>query len=61
MYHNLLRENKDHRVLALKDFEDHDIEDDLKRQRFVPDKATKRKNWNFSVRNKKKPFAVHAL
>ena len=59
--HNLLRENKDHRVLALKDFEDHDIEDDLKRQRFVPDKATKRKNWNFSVRNKKKPFAVHAL
>ena len=33
----------------------------LKRPRFVPDKATKRKKWNFSVRNKKKPFAVHAL
>lgn len=29
--HNILKENKDHRVLALKDFDDEDVEDVLKR------------------------------
>ena len=32
--HNIFRENKDHRVLALKDFEDKDFEDVLKRPVF---------------------------
>jgi len=32
--HNIIRANKDHRVLALKDFQDQDIEDVLKRPAF---------------------------
>ena len=32
--HNILRENKDHRVLSLKDFQDKDFEDVLKRPAF---------------------------
>ena len=34
--HNLIRANKEHRVLALKDFEDQDIENVLKRPAFCP-------------------------
>ena len=32
--HNIIRENKEHRVLAIKDFQDRDIEDVLKRPAF---------------------------
>ena len=34
--HNIIRSNKDHRVLALKDFQDTDYEDVLKRPAFCP-------------------------
>ena len=34
--HNIMRSNKDHRVLALKDFQDKDYEDVLKRPVFCP-------------------------
>ena len=34
--HNIMRANKEHRVLALKDFQDQDIEDVLKRPAFCP-------------------------
>ncbi len=34
--HNILKENKEHRVLALKDFQDKDFEDVLKRPAFCP-------------------------
>ena len=34
--HNIIRANKEHRVLALKDFQDQDIEDVLKRPAFCP-------------------------
>ena len=34
--HNIMRRNKDHRVLALKDFQDKDYEDVLKRPVFCP-------------------------
>ena len=34
--HNILRENKEHRVLALKDFQDKDFEDVLKRPALCP-------------------------
>ena len=34
--HNILRENREHRVLALKDFKDKDFEDVLKRPVFCP-------------------------
>ena len=34
--HSMLRENKEHRVLALKDFEDKDFEDVIKRPAFCP-------------------------
>ena len=32
--HNIIRENKDHRVLSLKDFKDKDFEDVLERPAF---------------------------
>ena len=34
--HNIIRSNKDHRVLALKDFQDKDYEDVMKRPAFCP-------------------------
>ena len=34
--HNILRENKEHRVLALKDFQEEDFQDVLKRPAFCP-------------------------
>ena len=36
--HNIIRSNKDHRVLALKDFQDKDYEDVMKRPAFCPKK-----------------------
>ncbi|CAH3109966.1 unnamed protein product [Pocillopora meandrina] len=45
--HNLLRANKDHRVLALKDFGDQDIEDVLKRPAFCPRPGHDKKELEF--------------
>ena len=45
--HNIIRANKEHRVLALTDFQDQDIEDVLKRpQHFVQHLGMGKKNWN---------------
>ena len=45
--HNLLRANKEHRVLALKDFEDQDIEDVLKRPAFCSRQGHEKKELEF--------------
>ena len=45
--HNLLRANKDHRVLALRDFEDQDIEDVLKRPAFCSRQGHEKKELDF--------------
>ncbi|XP_022796515.1 E3 ubiquitin-protein ligase TRIM56-like, partial [Stylophora pistillata] len=45
--HNLLKANKDHRALALKDFEDQDIEDVLKRPAFCSRQGHEKKELEF--------------
>ena len=45
--HNLLRVNKEHRVLTLKDFEDQDIEDVLKRSAFCSRQGHEKKELEF--------------
>ena len=45
--HNLIKANKEHRVLALKDFKDQDIEDVLKRQAFCQQKHHEKKELEF--------------
>ena len=45
--HSMLRENKEHRVLALKDFEDKDFEDVIKRPAFCPKDLHERKVLKF--------------
>ena len=45
--HNIIRANKDHRVLALKDFEDQDIENVLKRPAFCPRPGHEKKELEF--------------
>ena len=45
--HNILRENKEHRVLALKDFQDKDFEDVLKRPAFCSKELHERKVLKF--------------
>ena len=46
--HNIIRANKEYRVLALTDFQDQDIEDVLKRpQHFVQHLGMGKKNWNW--------------
>ena len=45
--HNLLRANKEHRVLALRDFEDQDIEDVLKRPAFCSRQGHEKKELDF--------------
>ena len=45
--HNLLRANKEHRALALNDFEDQDIEDVLKRPAFCPRPGHEKKELEF--------------
>ena len=49
--HNLIRANKEHRVLALKDFEDQDIEDVLKRPAFCQQKHHKKEELKFFCKN----------
>ena len=45
--HNIIRANKEHRVLAIKDFEDQDIEDVLKRPAFCQIKRHENKALEF--------------
>ena len=45
--HHLIRANKDHRALALKDFQDHDIEDVLKRPAFCQKKHHEKEELKF--------------
>ena len=45
--HNLIKTNKEHRVLALKDFEDQDIEDFLKRPAFCQQKHHEKEELKF--------------
>ena len=49
--HTLIRANKEHRVLALKDFEDQDIEDMLKRPPFCQQKYHEKEELNFFCKN----------
>ena len=45
--HNIIRANKEHRVLAIKDFQDQDIEDVLKRPAFCQIKRHENRALNF--------------
>ena len=45
--HNIIRANKEHRVLALKDFQDRDIEDVLKRPSFCQQKHHEKEELKF--------------
>ena len=45
--HNIIRANKEHRVLALKDFQDQDIEDVLKRPAFCQQKHHEKEELKF--------------
>ena len=49
--HNLIKANKEHRVLALKDFEDQDIEDVLKRPAFCQQKHHEKEELKFFCNN----------
>ena len=49
--HNLIKANKEHRVLALKDFEDQDIEDVLKRPVFCQQKHHEKEELKFFCKN----------
>ena len=49
--HNIIRANKQHRVLALKDFEDQDIEDVLKRPAFCQQKHHEKEELKFFCKN----------
>ena len=49
--HNLIRADKEHRVLALKDFEDQDIEDVLKRPAFCQQKHHEKEELKFFCKN----------
>nr|XP_058940616.1 E3 ubiquitin-protein ligase TRIM71-like [Pocillopora verrucosa] len=49
--HNLIKANKEHRVLALKDFEDQDIEDMLKRPAFCQQKHHEKEELKFFCKN----------
>ena len=49
--HNIIRANKEHRVLAIKDFQDQDIEDVLKRPAFCQIKRHEDKALEFFYKN----------
>ena len=54
--HNIIRANKDHRVLALKDFQDQDIEDVLKQPAFCGKPGHDRKKLKFFCKNCEEPI-----
>ena len=49
--HNIIRANKDHRVLAIKDFQDQDIEDVLKRPAYCQKEHHENKKLKFFCRD----------
>ena len=49
--HNIIRSNKDHRVLALKDFQDKDYEDVMKRPAFCPKEDHNKEELKFFCTN----------
>ena len=54
--HNIIRANKEHRVLALKDFQDQDIEDVLKRPAFCSKPGHEKKELEFFCKNCEEPI-----
>ena len=52
--HNIMRGNKDHRVLALKDFKDKDYEDVLKRPVFCAKQRHEKEELKYFCKNCKK-------
>ena len=53
--HNIMRNNKDHRVLALKDFQDKDYEDVMKRPAFCPKEDHNKEELKFFCTNCETP------
>ena len=53
--HNIFRSNKDHRVLALKDFQDKDYEDVMKRPAFCPKEDHNKEELKFFCTNCETP------
>ena len=49
--HNIMRSNKDHRVLALKDFQDKDYKDVMKRPVFCPKQGHTKEELKFVCKN----------
>ena len=54
--HNIIRANKEHRVLAIKDFQDQDIEEVLKRPVFCGKPGHEKKELEFFCRNCEEPI-----
>ena len=54
--HNIIRANKEHRVLAIKDFQDQDIEDVLKRPAFCQRKHHETEELKFFCKNCTEPI-----
>ena len=54
--HNIIRANKEHRVLAIKDFQDQDIEDVLKRPAFCRKPGHEKKELEFFCKNCEEPI-----
>ena len=53
--HNIIRSNKDHRVLALKDFQDKDYEDVMKRPAFCPKEDHNKEELKYFCRDCETP------
>ena len=53
--HNIIRSNKDHRVLALKDFQDQDYEDVMERPAFCPKEDHNKEELKFFCTNCEMP------
>ena len=53
--HNIIRSNKDHRVLALKDFQDKDYEDVMKRPAFCPKEDHNKEELKYFCKNCEAP------
>ena len=54
--HNIIRANKEHKTLALKDFQDQDIEAVLKRPSFCPKKRHEKEELKFFCKDCKVPI-----
>ena len=53
--HNIIRSNKDHRVLALKDFQEKDYEDVMKRPAFCPKEEHNKEELKYFCKNCEAP------